>query len=218
VRTAVQAMAAVLGGCQSLHTNSLDEAYALPSEEAVRLALRTQQVIAHESGVPAEPDPFGGSYFLERLTDEMETAANHYILRIDDMRGMIPAIEHGFPQAEIARASYEYQRSIETEEQIIVGVNRFTGQEEKRIEVLEIGESSAQRQLERLAAVKRTRNHSEVLRALSALRHAAQGTENTTSSNTMPFILDAVRAYATVGEIAGALKDVFGGYTESSVF
>jgi methylmalonyl-CoA mutase, N-terminal domain len=213
VRTAVQAMAAVLGGCQSLHTNSLDEAYALPSEEAVRLALRTQQVIAHESGVTAEPDPFGGSYFVERLTDEMETAANHYILRIDDMRGMIPAIEHGFPQAEIARASYEYQRSIETEEQIMVGVNLFTGQEEKPIDVLEIGESSAQRQLERLAAVKRTRSNHQVSSALSALRHATQGTENT-----MPFILDAVRAYATVGEIAGALKDVFGGYTESSVF
>jgi methylmalonyl-CoA mutase N-terminal domain/subunit len=213
VRTALQAMAAVLGGCQSLHTNSLDEAYALPSEEAATLALRTQQVIAYESGVTAEPDPFGGSYFVETLTQEMETAANHYILRVDDMRGMIPAIEHGFPQAEIARASYEHQHAVEKGERVIVGVNKFTGDAATAIEVLAISEGVTRRQLERLAEVKRARNRHDVLRALDALRHAAQGSENT-----VPFILEAVRAYATVGEIAGALKDVFGGYTESQVF
>jgi methylmalonyl-CoA mutase N-terminal domain/subunit len=213
VRTAIQALAAVLGGCQSLHTNSLDEAYALPSEDAVTLALRTQQVIAYESGVTAEPDPFGGSYFLERLTSDMEAAANRIIDHIDDLRGMIPAIEHGYPQSEIARASYEYQRSIEQGEQIIVGVNRFTEPDEQPLETLAISEAASQRQLERLSEVKRNRNSLQVLQALDALREAASGTENT-----MPHILNAVRAYATVGEIASALKEVFGGYTEASVF
>lgn len=213
VRTAIQALAAVLGGCQSLHTNSLDEAYALPSEEAVTLALRTQQVIAYESGVTAEPDPFGGSYFLERLTSDMESAANQIINRIDDMRGMIPAIEHGYPQAEIASASYEYQRAVEQGEQVIVGVNRFTEPDEQPLDVLEISEAAARRQLERLNEVKRSRNGLRVLQALDALREAASGSENT-----MPLILEAVRAYATVGEIAATLKDVFGGYTEASSF
>jgi methylmalonyl-CoA mutase N-terminal domain/subunit len=213
VRTSIQAMAAVLGGCQSLHTNSLDEAYALPSEDAVTLALRTQQVIAYESGVAAEPDPFGGSYFLEQLTNEMEAAANQIMMRIDDMRGMIPAIEHGYPQAEIARASYEYQRAIEQREQIIVGVNRFSESEGQPIETLEISETAGRRQLERLDEVKRARDKGAVFRALDALREAARGTENT-----MPYILEAVRVYATVGEIAGTLKDVFGGYSEAGAF
>jgi methylmalonyl-CoA mutase N-terminal domain/subunit len=212
VRTAIQAMAAVLGGCQSLHTNSLDEAYALPSEHAVTIALRTQQVIAHESGVTAEPDPLGGSYFLERLTLDVEAAAKHYLRRIDEMGGMIPAIERGFPQGEIAQASYEYQRAIERDEQVIVGVNKFTEREEQPIEVLEIDETAEAKQIERLAGVKRRRSTIAVAAALDALRHAAEGTENT-----MPFILDAVRAYATVGEICAALQEVFGGYTETSV-
>jgi len=212
VRTAVQAMAAVLGGCQSLHTNSLDEAYALPSEHAVTIALRTQQVIAHESGVTVEPDPLGGSYFLERLTLDVEAAARLYIRRIDEMGGMIPAIERGFPQGEIAQASYEYQRAVERGQQVIVGVNRFTEREEQPIEVLEIDQSAEAKQLERLAQVKRRRSASGVAVALDALRKAAGGTENT-----MPYILDAVRAYATVGEICAALQDVFGGYTETSV-
>ena len=150
VRTAVQAMAAVLGGCQSLHTNSLDEAYALPSEDAVTLALRTQQVIAYETGVTAEPDPLGGSYFLERLTLDVEAAANDYMRRIDEMGGMIPAIERGFPQSEIAQASYEYQREIEQGEQVIVGVNKFTEEGEQPIEVLQIDESAERKQIERL--------------------------------------------------------------------
>jgi methylmalonyl-CoA mutase N-terminal domain/subunit len=213
VRTAIQAMAAVLGGCQSLHTNSLDEAYALPSEDAVTLALRTQQVIAYESGVAAAPDPFGGSYFLERLTADMEAAANQIIFRIDEMRGMIPAIEHGYPQAEIARASYEYQRAVEQGEQIIVGVNRFTEQDEQPIETLEISEAATARQWERLAQVKRTRSALRVRQTLDALREAAGGSENT-----MPYILEAVKAYATVGEIAGTLQEVFGSHVETSVF
>jgi len=214
VRTAVQAMAAVLGGCQSLHTNSLDEAYALPSEDAVTLALRTQQVIAYETGVTAEPDPLGGSYFLERLTLDVEAAARQYIQKIDDMGGMIPAIERGFPQSEIAQASYEYQREIEQGEQVIVGVNKFTEegeQPDRPMSVLQIDESAERKQIERLDALKRRRSASEVAKTLGALRRAAEGPENT-----MPYILAAVRAYATVGEICGALKDVFGSYTETS--
>ena len=211
VRTSLQAMAAVLGGCQSLHTNSLDEAYALPSEDAVTLALRTQQVIAYETGVTAEPDPLGGSYFLERLTLDVEAAANQYIRRIDEMGGMIAAIERGFPQSEIAQASYEYQREIEQGEQVIVGVNTFTEEDEQRIDVLRIDARAEQKQIERVREVRQRRSASDVAKTLGDLRRAAEGTENT-----MPYILDAVRAYATVGEICGALKDAFGSYTETS--
>ncbi len=211
-RTAIQAMAAVLGGCQSLHTNSLDEAYALPSDEAATLALRTQQVIAHETGVTAEPDPLGGSEYLERLTDELEAEAYNYIRRIDAMGGMIEAIESGFPQSEIARASYEYQSAIEQGRRIIVGVNRFAEEGERPPALLQIGEEAARRQLARLAEVKQRRDPAAVARSLAALREAAEG-----EANTMPFILDAVRAYATVGEICGALKEVFGAYTEATV-
>jgi methylmalonyl-CoA mutase N-terminal domain/subunit len=212
VRTAVQAMAAVLGGCQSLHTNSLDEAYALPSEHAVTIALRTQQVIAHESGVTSVADPLGGSYFLEKLTLDVESAANEYIRNIDNMGGMINAIERGYPQTEIANASFEFQQSVETGESVIVGVNKFTEQQEQPIELLQIDETAERRQLDRLAEVKRGRKSAEVARTLAALKRAAEGTENT-----MPYLLDAVRAYATVGEICGALKEVFGVYTETSV-
>jgi methylmalonyl-CoA mutase N-terminal domain/subunit len=212
VRTAIQALAAVLGGTQSLHTNSLDEAYALPSEHAVTIALRTQQVIAYESGVPEEPDPLGGSYFVESLTAEMEKQARAYIERIDQMGGMIPAIERGFPQTEIANASYEYQHSIETGEQKIVGVNAFVEQNEEAIEVLEIDESAGALQLEKLARLKTRRDNAKVHECLDALRRAAKGSENT-----MPFILDAVRAYATVGEICDTFREVFGTYTETSV-
>ena len=212
VRTAIQALAAVMGGTQSLHTNSLDEAYALPSEHAVRLALRTQQVIAYESGVTAEPDPLGGSFFLERLTAEVEEAANGYIRRIDGMGGMIPAIEEGFPQREIAQASFEYQQSVESGERKIAGVNAFTVEDEQPIELLEIDESAAGHQVEKLAALRRRRDAPRVAAALDALRRAAGGSENT-----MPFILEAVRAYATVGEMTAALRDVFGTYTEKSI-
>src|SRR5579872_3334129 len=212
VRTALQGLAAVLGGTQSLHTNSLDEAYALPSEHAVTIALRTQQVLAYESGVAEVPDPLGGSYFVEALTLEMQGRADDYIRRIDEMGGMIPAIERGFPQSEIAKASYEYQHSIETGRRIIVGVNGFTGQNEQPIEILEIDESAEKRQIEKLAAHRRRRDPQRVNSALDALKKAAEGTDNT-----MPYILDAVRAYATVGEICDTFRSVFGTYTETSV-
>ncbi len=212
VRTAIQAMAAVLGGCQSLHTNSLDEAYALPSEHAVTIALRTQQVIAHESGVTNVPDPLGGSYYIETLTEQIEQAANEYIRAIDQMGGMIPAIERGYPQLEIANSSFEFQKSVERGESVIVGVNKFTEQEDQPIDLLQIDESSEKRQIERLRGVKASRSTDEVVRTLNALRRADEGKENT-----MPFILDAVRAYATVGEIAGAMGEIFGSYTEVSV-
>jgi methylmalonyl-CoA mutase, N-terminal domain len=212
VRTTVQALAAVLGGTQSLHTNSLDEAYALPSEHAVTIALRTQQVIAYESGIPAVPDPLGGSYFVETLTHKVEKLANEYIRRIDDMGGMIPAIERGFPQTEIANASYQYQHAIETGDAKIVGVNAFTEQDAQPLEILRIDESAQGHQLSKLADLKKRRNATQVRRALDDLRAAAEGTVNT-----MPHILDAVRAYATLGEICDAFRDVFGTYTETSV-
>jgi len=210
VRTALQALAAVLGGAQSLHTNSLDEAYALPGEHAVTIALRTQQVLAYESGISGAPDPLGGSYFLENLTLETEAAANDYMTRIDAMGGMVAAIEAGFPQREIAAASYRYQREIESGDRFIVGVNRFQG-DDPPIELLQIDETSADRQAAKLAALRKRRDNDRVCRALDALRRAAAGTENT-----MPFLLDAVRAYATLGEICDALRSVFGTYQETT--
>ena len=210
VRTALQAMAAVLGGAQSLHTNSLDEAYALPGEHAVTIALRTQQVLAYETGVTNAADPLGGSYFLEKLTLESESAANDYIRRIDEMGGMIAAIEAGFPQTEIAAASYRYQREIESGERTIVGVNRFQS-DDQPIELLQIDETSGRRQTAKLAALRARRDNVNVQKTLDALRRAAEGT-----GNTMPFLLDAVRAYATLGEICDALRGVFGTYQETS--
>jgi methylmalonyl-CoA mutase N-terminal domain/subunit len=210
VRTAIQALAAVLGGAQSLHTNSLDEAYALPSEQAVTLALRTQQVLAYESGVPNTPDPLGGSYFLEKLTLQTEAAANDYIRRIDGMGGMIPAIETGFPQTEIAAASYRYQCEIEAGERVIVGVNRFQSAD-PGIELLQIDETPARHQQEKLARLRARRDNVHVQRTLDALKRAAEGTDNT-----MPYILDAVRAYATLGEICEALREIFGSYQETT--
>jgi methylmalonyl-CoA mutase N-terminal domain/subunit len=212
VRTTIQALAAVLGGCQSLHTNSLDEAYALPGEHAVTIALRTQQVIAHESGITAAPDPLGGSYFLERMTLDMETAARDYIRRIDEMGGMIAAIETNFPQREIANASYDYQTAVERGEKIIMGVNAFQSDREEAIEILQIDQRAQEHQAGRLAALRQKRDNSRVRASLDALRRAAEGTENT-----MPSLLDAVRAYATLGEICDALRGVFGSYQETSL-
>ena len=212
VRTTIQALAAVMGGCQSLHTNSLDEAYALPSEHAVTIALRTQQVIAHESGVTAAADPLGGSYFLERLTLDTESAARDYIRRIDEMGGMIAAIETNFPQREIANASYEYQKAVERGDKIIVGVNAFQSDHEDAIEILQIDPLAQKHQAGKLAALRTSRNNGRVRASLDALRRAAEGTENT-----MPFILDAVRAYATLGEICDALREVFGSHQETSL-
>jgi methylmalonyl-CoA mutase N-terminal domain/subunit len=212
VRTAIQALAAVLGGTQSLHTNSLDEAYALPGEHAATLALRTQQVIAHESGVPSMPDPFGGSCFVEHLTDEVERLAQDYIRRIDEMGGMLPAIERGFPQSEIANASYEYQREIEAGEQVIVGVNRFQLEDEHSPELLSIGEEASKRQCEKLAAFRARRDRDAWARSLDRLRDVARE-----GGNTMPAILDAVRAGATTGEVCRTFGDVFGGWRETAV-
>ncbi len=212
VRTAYQALAAVLGGTQSLHTNSLDEAYALPSEHAVTIALRTQQVLAHESGIPAEVDPLGGSYYLERLTYEIEEAARALMRRVDELGGMIPAIEAGFPQTEIARASYEFQREVEAGDRKIVGVNAYAEAEDEAPPLLVIDETAARRQGEKLERLRARRDGAAVEKALGALKEAARG-----ETNTMPYLLDAVRAYATVGEICGALGEVYGRYQEMSV-
>ena len=213
VRTAIQAMAGVLGGMQSLHTNSLDEAYALPSEHAATIALRTQQVIAYETGVTAEIDPFGGSYFVERLTLDMEKGAHDYVRRIDEMGGMIAAIERGFPQSEIADASYRYQREVEIGDKVIVGVNRFSEErDEPPIEILKISQAARDTQAAKLKKLREDRSGERVSSALTELKRTASG-----SGNMMPAILDAVRAYSTLGEICDALRGEFGTYTEKSI-
>jgi methylmalonyl-CoA mutase, N-terminal domain len=211
VRTALQALAAVLGGAQSLHTNSLDEAFSLPTEFAATLALRTQQIIAHETGVTGTADPLGGSYFLETLTDQIEAGARDYIRAIDEMGGMVAAIERGYPQREIAEASYQYQLAMDRKEKIIVGVNDFIGNE-KPIETLQIDDSVGAQQAARLRTLRAVRSNDEVTRRLAALRAAAQS-----DANLMPHIYEAVKSYTTVGEICATLREVFGAYTESSI-
>jgi methylmalonyl-CoA mutase N-terminal domain/subunit len=211
VRTALQALAAVMGGTQSLHANSLDEAWALPTEFAATLALRTQQIIAHETGVTNTADPLGGSYFVETLTNDVEHGAWDYIHKIDALGGMVPAIERSYPQREIADASYRYQMAVDRKQKIIVGVNEYVSEEEP-IEILQIGESIRASQIERLRNLRSERSGDEVNRRLSALRKAAQGAENL-----MPHIYEAVKAYATLGEICAALRDVFGAYEEVAV-
>src|SRR6266702_2576706 len=211
VRTAIQALAAVMGGTQSLHTNSLDEAWALPTEFAATIALRTQQILAHETGVTNTVDPLGGSYFVETLTNEVERSAWDYIKKIDALGGMVAAIERGFPQREIAEASYRYQVAVDKKEKIIVGVNEYIG-EEKPIDVLQIGESVRASQAERLRNLRAARSGDEVIRRLAALRKAAKGKDNL-----MPFIYDAVKSYATLGEICDAMRDVFGTYEEVAI-
>jgi methylmalonyl-CoA mutase N-terminal domain/subunit len=211
VRTALQALAAVLGGTQSLHTNSLDEAWALPTEFAATIALRTQQVIAHETGVTNTVDPLGGSYFVETLTNEVECGAWDYIEKIDALGGMVAAIERGYPQREIAEASYRYQVALDKKEKIMVGVNDYVAQE-KPLEVLQIDESVAHRQAERLSKLRKERSSDAVARQLAALRKASQGKENL-----MPFIIDAVKSYATLGEICDAMRDTFGTYEEVAI-
>jgi methylmalonyl-CoA mutase N-terminal domain/subunit len=209
VRTALQALSAVLGGTNSLHTNSLDEALALPTAEAATLALRTQQIIAHESGVANTVDPLGGSYFVEKLTKDMEDGARAYFDAIDKMGGMVDAIERGYPQQEIAESAYRFQQSVERKEKIIVGVNDFVRRDEPPIEILYIDESAADKQLAKLEALRKTRDNDRVARTLDALRAAARST-----ANVVPPILDAVRAYATVGEMCDALREVWGEYEE----
>jgi methylmalonyl-CoA mutase N-terminal domain/subunit len=209
VRTALQALSAVLGGTNSLHTNSLDEALALPTSEAATLALRTQQIVAHESGVAHTVDPLGGSYFVEALTRDMEEGARAYFDQIDRMGGMVEAIERGFPQKEIAESAYRFQQALEERRKIVVGVNDFVQEREEPIETLYIDEAAGTMQLDKLARLRKTRDADRVRRALDRLRGAARTTENL-----MPPILDAVRAYATLGEMCDALREVWGEYEE----
>jgi len=196
-----------------LHTNSFDEALALPSEEAVRIALRTQQIIAHESEVANTIDPLGGSYYVEALTAEMEEEALRYIDRIEKMGGVIPAIEKGYFQREIANSAYKYQREIDNKERIIVGVNEYTSEDKQLIPLLRISPDLEKTQLERLNALKNTRDSKRVQRALERLRNSAD-----TDENLMPIMLEAVKAYATLGEICRVLREVYGEYQELIVF
>jgi methylmalonyl-CoA mutase N-terminal domain/subunit len=211
VRTAIQALAAVMGGTQSLHTNSLDEAWALPTEFAATIALRTQQIIAHESGVTNTVDPLGGSYLVEALTNEVERGAWDYIEKIDALGGMVAAIERGYPQREIAEAAYQYQMAVDRKEKIIVGVNEYVSQE-RPLEILQIDETVAQRQAARLKKLRAERSNDEVERRLQALRKAAAREENL-----MPLLYEAVKAYATLGEICDAMREVFGIYEEVAI-
>ena len=209
VRVAFQALAAVLGGTQSLHTNSRDEAYALPTEDSVRLALRTQQLIAYESGVADMIDPLGGSYAVEALTDEIEKKSKEYIEKIEAIGGAIKAIESGYIQGEIGESAYQYQKEIETKKRIIVGLNQFQVEEEPLRDILRIRPEVEQYQKEKLARVKKERDQTKVKEALATLKKAAQGTDNV-----VPPILDAVKAYATLGEVSDTLREVFGEYRE----
>jgi methylmalonyl-CoA mutase N-terminal domain/subunit len=213
IRTAIEALAGVLGGTQSLHTNSYDEALALPTEEAVRIALRTQQVIAHETGVTNTIDPLGGSYFLETLTDEMERAANEYFARIDELGGMVEAIEQNFPQREIADASFRYQREVDQRKRIVVGVNEYVAEDEAAIPILRIDPELERKQRGRVEATRARRDSAEVERTLAELKEAAA-----TEANLMEPILACARARVTEGEMVAALQEVFGSYTELPVF
>jgi len=212
VRTALQAMAAVLGGTQSLHTNSLDEALALPTEAAATLALRTQQIIAHETGVTNIADPLGGSYFVEKLTSDLEEETLAYFDTIDRMGGMVAAVEQSYPQREIAESAYRFQQAVEQRDKIIVGVNDFVAAADEPIGTLYIDESAAERQLAKLNELRKMRDNGRVRAALDALKEGARG-----SANTMPLLVDAVRAYATVGEMCDALREVWGEYEETPI-
>jgi methylmalonyl-CoA mutase, N-terminal domain len=211
VRVTMQALAAVLGGTQSLHTNSMDEALSLPTEAAARVALRTQQVIAYESGVAETADPLAGSYAIEHLTDEIEENAREYLKKIEAMGGMLRAIETGYVQREIQEAAYRYQKAVETQEQVVVGVNRFQLEEEPTVSVLRIDPAIEQAQVERIRALRERRDSKLVTTALNKLERAA-----TTDENLLPRILECVEAYATIGEISNTLRRVWGEYRETS--
>jgi methylmalonyl-CoA mutase N-terminal domain/subunit len=213
VRTAIEALAGVLGGTQSLHTNSFDEALALPTEQAVRVALRTQQIIAEETGVANTIDPLGGSYFVEALTDRMEEACHQYFRKIDQIGGMVEAVKHGFPQREIADAAFQYQQEVETGVRKVVGVNAYTEGEDQETELLRIDPEFELDQVRRVRALRERRSDDHVTAALDALERAARGDENL-----MPYLLEAARAEATEGEMVQALQRVFGTYTESPAF
>jgi methylmalonyl-CoA mutase N-terminal domain/subunit len=210
VRTTIQALAAVLGGTQSLHTNSMDEALSLPTENAARIALRTQQVIAHESGVADMVDALAGSYAIEEITNQLEQKAVEYIEKIDAMGGMLKAIENGYPQREIQEAAYEYQRAVEKQTEIVVGVNRFQMQEDETIPILKVNEQIERNQIERVQAVRARRDAEKAANALAKIEEAANGTENL-----LPRILDAVENHVTVGEISHRLRKVWGEYREA---
>jgi methylmalonyl-CoA mutase N-terminal domain/subunit len=213
VRVAFQALASVLGGTQSLHTNSFDEAYALPSKEAVSIALRTQQIIAYESGVADTIDPLAGSYYIEYLTDRIEEEATKYIGKIDSLGGAVAAIEKGYIQREIVESAYRYQKEIESSKKVVVGLNEFTTEEKTPIPILRVDAAVEKRQIERLNKMKRKRNRMKVDNILNKLHRAAEGDQNL-----MPVILQAVKAYASLGEICGVLKEVFGEYKAPTIF
>jgi methylmalonyl-CoA mutase, N-terminal domain len=212
VRTTLQALAAVLGGTQSLHTNSMDETLSLPTEDAVKLALRTQQILAHESEVPNTVDPLGGSYYVESLTNRLEEAARDYFRRLDEMGGMVKAIERGYPQREILEASQRYQREVERKERIVVGINEFAEEASRSIPILKIGPDVEQDQVARLSDLRKSRDPFKMAGALEELQEAASCSENL-----MPYLIAAVKAKATVGEIGAALKEIFGVYRDPLV-
>jgi methylmalonyl-CoA mutase N-terminal domain/subunit len=212
VRTTLQALAAVLGGTQSLHTNSMDETLALPTEDAVKLALRTQQIIAHESEVTNTVDPLGGSYYVESLTNRLEEGTRDYFRKLDELGGMVKAIERGFPQREILDAAQRYQREVDKRERIIVGINEYTEPDSKPIPILKISPEVEQEQVARLSDLRKSRDAFKMAGALEELQEAAS-----CSDNLMPYLIEAVKAKATLGEICAALKEVFGTYREPVV-
>lgn len=213
IRTAYEALSAVLGGTQSLHTNSLDEVLALPSEHAVTIALRTQQILAEETGVTNTIDPLAGSYFVEALTDKMEAQAMEYIEKIDEMGGVLEAIERGYPQGEIANAAYDYQKQVDEGKKTIVGVNKYVSDVETPIEILKIDETVEEEQIKRLKALKESRDNDAVQKALDGLRKAAEGEENM-----MPHIINVVKVYGTEQEICDVFREVFGTYRDPGMF
>jgi methylmalonyl-CoA mutase N-terminal domain/subunit len=212
VRVTLQALGAVLGGCQSLHTNSFDEALALPTEEAVRVALRTQQILADESGVADTVDPLGGSYYIESLTARIEKGINEYIKKIDEMGGAVKAIKQGFIQREIARASYDYQKAVDSGGQVVVGVNKFTSEDKPQLNLFVFDEAAERKQIKRLRKLKQTRDNRQVELALKEVKKAANS-----NTNVMPVLIEAVKSYATVGEITDVFREVFGEYREPSI-
>jgi methylmalonyl-CoA mutase N-terminal domain/subunit len=213
VRTAIEALAAVLGGTQSLHTNSFDEALALPTEDAVRIALRTQQVIAHETGVVNTIDPLGGSYYLEDLTNRLEAEAYDYFDRIEKLGGVIAAIEENFQQREIAEASFRYQAEVEARQRVVVGVNRYVLEDESELEILRIDPALEQQQVARVQALRDRRDSAEVERTLARVKQGAERDENL-----MPLLIEASRAYVTMGEMCDALRETWGTWRETPVF
>lgn len=213
IRTTIEALAGVLGGTQSLHTNSMDEVLGLPTEKAAHIALRTQQIIAHETGVTNVADPLAGSYFIEWLTDEMERGANEYFKKIEEVGGVIPGIEKGFFMKEIADSAYRFEQKLQTGDRVFVGLNAFKEEAPgAKIEILKIGNEYEERQVKRLTALKARRDNEKVANTLNALKEAMQKGENS-----MPFLLDCVEAYATMGEICDAMRAVWGAYRETAV-